>query len=282
MKKLKKEDLCINKPYINLKKLPVKVTFKVGEINETGLKNTYLIDQQTNSLSKNQNYSIEYEKGIEKHTYFQEELHGNLLVEVSHLTKGDKTQTKYKVYLIEDGIKYALPFTDFEDVYNYCNEILVNELNESNELKYILLAFNDLIKEEFSVDLNLNLERLSDYKDKVNYKRNVNYFVINNIPQATSKYDIRNYPKAITTSDTLHILRYNYKERLYYKLKDSTISLQDTDIIVDLMDEGFPKVSIFMSYGLGKLLDLKNNVIPNSNTISLFANILDLDINALN
>ena len=43
----------------------------------------------------------------------------------------------------------------------------------------------------------------------------------------------------------------------------------------------FPTVSICTDYGLGKLLDVKNNVIPNTNTLSLFANILDLGLDVL-
>ncbi|MGL4773292.1 MAG: hypothetical protein ACRC2K_06980 [Clostridium sp.] len=282
MKKLKKQDLCINKPYINLKKLPLKVTFKIGEIDETGFKNTYIIDQTNNCLSKNQNYTIEYSNGVQKHTYFREELDGTLLVEISHITKGESTTKKYKVYLVEDGIKYALPFTDFEEVYDYCNRLFIETLEGKEELTYIVSAFNSLEKEDFPVNLSLNLERLKEFKDKVDYKRNVNFFVINNIPQATSKYDINIASREVTQTDSIYVLRYDYKNRLYYIVEASKVSLQETDIIVDLSDEGFPKVSIFMNYGFGKLLDLKNNVIPNTNTLSLFANILDLDIKALN
>lgn len=39
---------------------------------------------------------------------------------------------------------------------------------------------------------------------------------------------------------------------------------------------------IYTEYDLGKLLDIKNNVIPTTNTLSLFANLIDLELNVLN
>ena len=153
------------------------------------------------------------------------------------------------------------------------------------ELTYIKGSFNTLEDEEVSVDIKLNLERLKEFKDKVNYKRNIYYFVINNIAQATSKYDINSNPKEILISNTLKVLRYNSSTRLYIILepinKITKTKLNVTDIICNLSVIGFPIVSICTYYGLGKLLDIKNNVIPNTNTLSLFANILDLGLDVL-
>lgn len=136
--------------------------------------------------------------------------------------------------------------------------ILSRELDGKQELTYIKESFTNLVNDEISVDIELNLERLKEFKEKVNYKRNVPYFVINNIVSTTSKYDINTRPKKILTSDTLKVLRYDYPTRLY--------------TIVEPIDK-MTKV---------KLLDIKNNVIPNTNTLSLFANILDLGLGVLN
>lgn len=286
MRIISKNNLCINRPYINLKKLPRKSSLRVGEITEAGFKGTYIINQHTQNLSTNENYIIQFSKGIEKITLDTELLNEMLLVEVNYSSRNSNKSAKFKVYLVLDNIKYALPFSSFEDIYDNCMNILARELYGKEELTYIKESFNNLENDEISVDIKLNLERLKEFKDKVNYKRNVYYFVINNIASATSKYDINTKTKEILPSNTLKVLRYNGYTRLYSIVepinKTTKIKLNETDIICDLGEINFPTVSIYTEYGLGKLLDIKNNVIPNNNVLSLFANILDLGLEVLN
>lgn len=282
MRIISKSNLCTNRPYINLKKLPLTTSLRVGTITETGFKSTYIIDQKTQKLSTNENYTIELSKGIEKITFSTDALDNMLLVEVNFSSKGGKKSAKFKVYFVLDNIKYALPFNSFEDIYTNCISILEKALKGKEELSYIKECFDSLENDEISVDLNLNLERLQEFKDKVDYKRNVDYFVINNVANATSKYNINNQTDKVSTSDTLKVLRYSYNTRLYSIATSPKVQLRESDIICDLSDSKFPVVSIYTNYGLGKLLDIKNNVIPNSNLISLFANITDLKINVLN
>ena len=282
MRIISENNLCINRPYINLKKLPIKSSLRVGEITEAGFKSTYIINQHTQSLSTNENYILQFSKGIEKITLETELLHDLLLIEVNYSSRNSNKPAKFKVYLVLDRIKYSLPFSSFQDIYDNCMNILSKELYGKEELTYIKESFNNLENDEISVDIKLNLERLQEFKDKVNYKRNIYYFVINNIASTTSKYDINAIPKEILISDTLKVLRYNPSTRLYIILepinKTTKIKLNETDIICNFGEINFPTVSICTGYGLGKLLDIKNNVIPNTNTLSLFANILDLGL----
>lgn len=286
MRIISKNNLCINKPYINLKKLPIKSSLRVGEITEAGFKSTYIINQHTQNLSTNENYIIQFSNGIEKITLDTELLNEFLLVEVNYSFQNSNKSAKFKVYLVLDNIKYSLPFSSFQDIYDNCMNILARELDGKEELTYIKESFNNLENDEILVDIKLNLERLQEFKDKVNYKRNIYYFVINNITSATSKYDISTNPKEILISDTLKVLKYDSHTRLYIMLepvdKITKIKLDETDIICNLGEIDFPTVSIYTNYGLGKLLDVKNNVIPNTNTLSLFANILDLGLEVLN
>jgi len=285
MRIISESNLCINRPYINLKKLPLKTSLRVGEITEAGFKSTYLIDQHTQNLSTNDNYIVQFSEGIEKITLNTILLHETLLVEINYSSRNNNKST-VKIYLVLDNIKYSLPFNFFQDVYDNCMNILAKELNGKEELAYISECFNNLENDEIPVDINLNLERLQEFKDKVNYKRNVHYFVINNIAATTSKYDINTKPSKILASNTIKVLRYDYLTRLY-KIVDpidnmTKIKLYETDIICNLSELDFPTVSIYTDYGLGKLLDIKNNVIPNTNTLALFSNILDLGLNVLN
>jgi len=285
MRIVSENNLCVNRPYINLKKLPGKSSLRVGKITEAGFKSTYIIDQHTQNLATNEDSTMEFSKGIEKITLYTELLHENLLVEVNYSSRASNKLAKFRVYLVLNNIKYALPFSSFEDVYENCMNILARELHGKEELTYIKESFNNLENDEISVDINLNLERLKEFKDKVNYKRNIDYFVINNIPSATSKYDINTKIKEILTSPTLKVLRYDYSARLYSIVEPinelAKIKLEAADIICDLSEINFPTVTIYTGYGLGKLLDIKNNVIPNTNTLSLFANILDLGLKVL-
>ncbi|WP_291636976.1 hypothetical protein [Clostridium sp.] len=285
MRIISKNNLCVNRPYINLKKLPMKSSLRVGEITEAGFKGTYIINQHTQNLSTNDNYILQSSEGIEKITLDTQLLHELLLVEVNYSSR-NINKSKFKVYLILDNIKYSLPVSSFQDIYDNCMNILDRELHEKEELTYIKQSFNNLENDEISVNINLNLERLQEFKDKVNYKRNIYYFVINNIAATTSKYDINTNLKEILISDTLKVLRYNCDTRLYILVEPNDkivkIELNETDIICDLGEINFPTVSICTDYGLGKLLDVKNNVIPNTNTLSLFANILDLGLDVLN
>ena len=285
MRIITENNLCINRPYINLKKLPRKSSLRVGEITEAGFKSTYIINQHTQNLSINENYILQFSEGIEKITLDTELLHELLLVEVNYSSRNSNKSAKFKVYLVLDYIKYSLPFSFFQDIYENCMDILARELDGKEELTYIKECFNNLENDEISVDIKLNLERLQEFKDKVNYKRNIYYFVVNNIAATTSKYDINIKPKDILISNTLKVLRYNFDTRLYIILEPINeivkIKLKVTDIICNLGDIDFPTVSIYTEYGLGKLLDVKNNVIPNTNTLSLFANILDLGLEVL-
>lgn len=286
MRIISEHNLCENRPYINLKKLSGTTSLRVDLANDLGLKSTYIIDQHTQSLSKNQNYTSEYINGIKKITFDTKSLHEMLLVEVNYSTRTGDSSAKFKVYIILNNIKYALPFNYFEDVYSSCMDILNREVKSPKDLIYIKAGFNNLRKEEIFVDMNLNLDRLDEFKDKVNYKRNDYYFVINNIASSISKYDINNKIDTIKLTDRVKVLTYNYNTRLYELVtcrnKDNIIPLYDTDIICDLGDENdFPTVSIYTNYGLGKLLDIRNNVIPTTNSIALFANILDLGLDVL-
>ena len=285
MRIISENNLCINRPYINLKKLSGKSSLRVGEITEAGFKSTYIINQNTQTLSTNENYILQSSEETQRITLDTELLHELLLVEVNYSSRNSSKST-FKVYLVLDNIKYSLPFNSFEDIYDSCMNILARELNGKEELTYIKESFNRLDNDEISVDINLNLERLQEFKDKVIYKKNVSYFVINNIASATSKYDINTKPKKILASDTLKVLRYDYSTRLYKVVEPidsmTKIKLYETDIICNLSEINFATVSIYTEYGLGKLLDVKNNVIPNSNTLSLFANILDLGLEVLN
>lgn len=287
MKIISENNLCENRPYINLKKLSVKTSLRVASANGIGFKGTYIINQYTQSLSKNNNYTSEYSKGIEKITFYSDDLHEMLLVDINYSFRSNASSAKFKVYVILNNIKYALPFNYFEDVYVNCMNILNKELSDNENLPYIKESFNNLKKEDIGVDINLNLKRLSEFKDKVNFKRNINYFVINNIASSISKYDINNKNNKIKINDKIKVLRHDYKTRLFYfvtpNTNDNVITLNNTDIICDLGDENnFPTVNIYTEYGMGKLLDIKNNVIPTNNTLSLFANLLDLGLNILN
>ncbi|MEN8075360.1 hypothetical protein ABFP60_00280 [Clostridioides difficile] len=286
MRIISENNLCENRPYVNLKKLSIKTSLRVGSVDELGFKGTYIIDQHTQSLCKNNNYTSQYTNGIEKVTFYTEELNKMLLVEISCSSKNSDNSTKFKVYVVLNNIKYVLPFNNFEDIYINCMDILNKELNDAEELPYIKKAFSNLKKEEISVDIDLNLKRLADFKDKVDYKRNVRYFVINNVASSISKYDINNKTNKIKITDKVKVLRHNYKTRLYEFVSandNSIVSLRPTDIICNLGDENnFPTVDIYTEYGLGKLLDIKNNVIPTTNTLSLFANLLDLGLAVLN
>ncbi|MEG0296598.1 MAG: hypothetical protein RR620_07730 [Clostridium sp.] len=289
MRIILENNLCENRPYINLKKLSSKTSLRVGSPDDSGLKCTYIIDQNTQALSTNKNYTSEYSKGIEKITFYTEELNEMILVEVNYSSRSGDSSAKFKVYVILNGIKYALPFSYFEDIYVNCMDILNKEISDTTALCYIKAGFDNLEKDEKPVDINLNLERLAEFKDKVDYKRNVDYFVINNTTSSISKYDINNKTNKIEISDRVHVLRYNYTTRLYKLVKPinrSTVILNETDLICDLGDSNdensFPTVSIYTEYGLGKLLDIKNNVIPTTNTLSLFANLLDLGLEVLN
>ena len=287
MRIISENNLCENRPYVNLKKLSIKTSLRVGSVDELGFKGTYIIDQHTQSLCKNNNYTSQYTNGIEKVTFYTEELNKMLLVEISCSSKNSDNSTKFKVYVVLNNIKYVLPFNNFEDIYINCMDILNKELNDAEELPYIKKAFSNLKKEEISVDIDLNLKRLADFKDKVDYKRNVRYFVINNVASSISKYDINNKTNKIKITDKVKVLRHNYKTRHYefVSANDSSniVSLRPTDIICNLGDENnFPTVDIYTEYGLGKLLDIKNNVIPTTNTLSLFANLLDLGLAVLN
>ena len=159
-------------------------------------------------------------------------------------TKNSNKSAKFKVYLVLANIKYSLPFSPFQDIYDNCMNILSRELNGKEELTYIKESFNTLENDEIPVDIELNLERLQEFKDKVNYKRNIYYFVINNIASTTSKYDINSNPKEILISNTLKVLRYNSSTRLYIILepinKTTKIKLNETDIICDLGEINFP------------------------------------------
>jgi len=285
MRIISENNLCINRPYINLKKLPIKSSLRVGEITEAGFKGTYIINQHTQNLFTNENYILQFSEEIQKITLDTELLNELLLVEVNYSAKNSNKSSKFKVYLILDNIKYSLPFSLFKDIYDNCMNILARELYEKEELNYIKNSFNNLENDVISVNIKLNLKRLQEFKAKVNYKRNIYYFVINNIASTTSKYDINTKPKEILVSNTLKALRYNSSTRLYIVLepinKTIKIKLNETDIICDLGEINFPTVSICTDYGLGKLLDIKNNVIPNNNTLSLFANILDLGLEVL-
>ncbi|GCD09235.1 hypothetical protein [Clostridium tagluense] len=286
MRIISENNLCTNRPYINLKKLPIKSSLRVGEITGAGFKSTYIINQDTQNLSTNENYTIEFSNGIEKITLDTALLNERLLVEVNYLSKTSNKSTKFKIYLVLDCIKYALPFSSFEDIYDNCMNILARELHGKEELTYIKESFKSLENDEISVNVELNLERLKEFKDRVNYKRNIDYFVVNNISSTTSKYDINTKPKKILASNILKVLRYDYATRLYRIVEPidnmTKIKLYETDIICDLGELNFPTVSIYTEYGLGKLLDVKNNVIPNTNSLPLFANILDLGLEVLN
>ena len=97
--------------------------------------------------------------------------------------------------------------------------------------------------------------------------------------------NINNKTNKIKVTDKVKVLRHNYKTRLYEFVTpndNNIVSLKETDIICNLGDENnFPTVDIYTEYGLGKILDINNNVIPTNNTLSLFANLLDLKLDGL-
>ncbi|MDU4327200.1 MAG: hypothetical protein E7I48_17735 [Clostridium celatum] len=47
MRIILENNLCENRPYVNLKKLSIKTSLRVGSVNELGFKGTYIIDQHT-------------------------------------------------------------------------------------------------------------------------------------------------------------------------------------------------------------------------------------------
>lgn len=284
MRTLSENNLCKNRPYINLKKLTSETSIRKDEVDEKGLKTTYIIDQKTKDILKTENYTIEVTKGIEKENYNTKVLHNTLLVEVNYVARTGASSAKFKVFVILDGIKYALPFTEFEDIYEGCMEILEKHITDSKELEYVTAGFNNLNKEEPTVDIDTNLKRLAQFKDKVDYKRNIDFFVINNTLASVSKFDINNKQTEMDVTDKVKVLRFNFSKRLYFELiptKGNKVNLAETDLICDLTDPKFPIVNIYTSYGLGKLLDIKNNIIPIDKNINLFANILDLDLPVL-
>ena len=191
MRIILENNLCVDRPYINLKKLSSQTSLRRGFVNEDGFKSVYIINQHTQDLYKDKNYKVEFDKGIEKLTFYTEQLNEMLLVEVNYSSRSGSKSAKFKVYVILGNIKYALPFNSFEDIYTNCMNILSRELHETEELIYIKESYNNLEKEEPLVHISLTLERLSEFKDKANYKRNVYYFVMNNMASCTSKYDIK-------------------------------------------------------------------------------------------
>lgn len=283
MRIIDENNLCENRPYVNLKKLSIKTTVRVPAIDAVGFKGTYIIDQYRQCLCTNENYTSEYSKGIEKNTYYTEELNKMLFLEINCSANNDSS-AKFKAYAVLDNIKYVLPYTHFEDIYKSCMDILVKEVSDKDELEYIKKAFGNLKVENISVDIDLNLKRLADFKDKVDYKRNVRYFVINNVAASISKYDINSKSNKINVTDNVKVLRHNYRTRLYdfVTANNNVIELKPTDIICNLGDENtFPTVHIYTEYGMGLILDINNNVIPTTNTLSLFANLLDLGLDVL-
>ena len=284
MRILTENNLCKNRPYINLKKLTSETSIRKGNIDEKGLKTTYIIDQKTQDILKTDDYTIEYSKGIEKENYKTKTLSNTLLVEVNYVERTGNSSAKFKVFLVLDEVKYALPFAEFEDIYKGCMEILEKSITDNKELEYVTAGFKNLTKEVVSVDIKTNLERLAQFKDKVDYKRNIDFFVINNTLASVSKFDINNKKSKIEVTDKIKVLRFNYSKRLYFELlptQGKTVNLAQTDLICDLTDPKFPIVNIYTSYGLGKLLDIKNNIIPIDKNINLFANILDLGLAVL-
>lgn len=284
MRILSENNLCQDKPYINLKKLSSETAIRKGEVEEKGLKTIYIIDQKTQNILKTEDYKIEYSNGIEKEIYQTRVLNNTLLIEVNYVSRTGSSSAKFKVFALLNGIKYALPFTEFEDIYTGCFKILEKHITNKDELAYVTAGFDNLDREEINVDINTNLKRLEQFKDKVEYKRNVDFFVINNTLASISKFDINNKKTELKITNNIKVLRYNFSTRLYGELvpkEGNTVRLAETDIICDLTDRNFPLVSIYTNYGLGKLLDIKNNIIPTDKNINLFANILDLDLNVL-
>ena len=142
MRIILENNLCENRPYINLKKLSPKTSLRVGSIDDLGFKGTYIINQHTQALSKDENYTAEYRNGIEKVTFYTEDLNEMLLVDINYSFRSGDSSAKFKVYLILNNIKYALPFNYFEDIYRNCMDILSKELNGTEELSYIKKAFD--------------------------------------------------------------------------------------------------------------------------------------------
>ncbi|MGL5066826.1 MAG: hypothetical protein ACRC6T_03215 [Sarcina sp.] len=276
--------LCLDRPYINLKKLSSETAIRKGSIDEKGLKTTYIINQNTQNLFENENYTVEVKNGIEKQTYNTATLNNTLLVDINYVSRTGSSSAKLKIFVIIDGIKYALPYGQFEDIYDGCFEILARNFGDDEQLTYINYGFKNLEKEVINVDINTNLERLADFKDVVDYKRNIDFFVLNNILASISKFDIKNKKSKIEVSDKIVVLRYQFSRRLYEVLtpaKGNTVNLAETDIICDLTDVDFPIVNMYTAYGLAKLVDIKNNVIPTTKNTNLFANILDLGLPVL-
>ncbi|MGL5647381.1 MAG: hypothetical protein ACRDDY_05980 [Clostridium sp.] len=279
MKILKREDLYVSGNYINLKKLSIKTGIRKGDLKKDSFKGNYLIDPKTEKLLNTKNYDVVKENDVENLMYYTEELNEIFLVETIYSDKSKEKGAKFKVYYILNGVKYILSFNDFEYIYKDCMSILKKEIKTDTELKYVTAGFLNLEKTEVKVDLKTNLKRVKEFKDKADYKRNVPYFVINNTLATTTKFDIKSNITKIKTDRNIFVLRYNPKDRLYYKLLEEVVQLRETDLIVSLGE--INTVHIYTSYGLGKLLDIKNNVIPTKNNISLFANILDLGLKVL-
>ena len=99
MRIILENNLCENRPYINLKKLSPKTSLRVGSIDDLGFKGTYIINQHTQALSKDENYTAEYRNGIEKVTFYTEDLNEMLLVEVNCSSKNIDS-SKFKVYVV--------------------------------------------------------------------------------------------------------------------------------------------------------------------------------------
>ncbi|MGL4850443.1 MAG: hypothetical protein ACRC28_16245 [Clostridium sp.] len=279
MKILKKEDLYISGDYIGLKKLSIKTGIRRGIIKDDSLKGNYLINPREEKLFDSKNYEVLKENDVENLMYYTEELNGLFLVETIYSNKSREMGAKFKVYYILNGVKYILSFNDFEEVYKECMVVLEKEIKLDKELEYVKAGFSNLEKTEVKVDLKTNLKRVKEFREKVDYKRNVPYFVINNTLATTTKFDIKTKAAKVKTDKNTTVLRYDSRDRLYYVMPDGDITLRETDLIVSLGD--INKVHIYTNYGLGKLLDIENNVIPTKNNISLFANILDLGLKVL-
>lgn len=279
MKIFTEQDLYKSGEYIGLKKLSMKTSIRRGDLKKDSFKGNYLINPRVEKLTDNKNYQVEKENDVENLMYYTDELNELFLVETLYSSKSKELGAKFKVYYILNGVKYILSYNNFEEVYNECMEILEREIKIDEELEYVRAGFENLEKTEVKVDLKANLKRVKEFKDRVDYKRNVDYFVINNTLASTTKFDIKNKTDKIKTDKNTFVLRYNSKERLYYILKEDIVSLREGDLIVKFGEVN--TVHIYTTYGLGKLLDIRNNVVPTKNNISLFANILDLGLKVL-
>lgn len=279
MKIFTEQDLYISGDYIGLKKLSMKTSIRRGDLSKDSFKGNYLINPRTEKLTDNKNYIVEKENDVENLVYYTDELNELFLVETLYSSKSGENGAKFKVYYILNGVKYILNYNNFEEIYSECMNILKKEIKMEEELEYVEAGFRNLEKTEVIADLKKNIQRVKEFKDRVDYKRNVKYFVINNTLATTTKFDIKNRKGKIETNENTFVLRYDSKERLYYILEDKEISLKEGDLIIKFGETN--TVHIYTNYGLGKLLDIKNNVIPTKNNISLFANILDLGLKVL-